>query len=617
MCGIAGFVGPENPKLLKSMLGSLKHRGPDDEASVEFSNLSLGYRRLAVIDLETGNQPFFNEDKSLCLFYNGEIYNFKSLRQKLSSHQFKTQSDGEVIVHGFEEWGEEVFEKLKGMFAVALYDLKSKELFLVRDHLGIKPLYYHFDRPNQRLLFASEIKALLQDSRVSRTPNQKIIYQYLAYRVHDHSQETFFEGIEKLLPGEMMKVGFSGGDGLEIKKKKFWSVSFDGGDAINSVYTKEEMIERFRELLEKSVRLRLVSDVPVGVCLSGGLDSSTISLLIDELAEGTQKTFSAVFPGQKNDEREFIDEVNQKTSAQPHFVYPQSSGLFAELEDLVRVQEEPFISSGPYAQYCVMREASREVKVLLDGQGGDELLAGYDPYFFVYLRNLLQDKRLVLLAREFLAVRGLLSKFVGQRWRQQATTSAVSLLRPEFRGRRNSELPCPPLACARGAGRREFAPSGSNLKQRLYEDVFKYSLPALLRYEDKNSSAFSLESRVPFLDPDLVEFIFGLPEDLIIKNGVNKYILRQAMKDKLPSKIYQRKWKVGFTTPEEVWFRRKEDKVWEIFRSASFRSRPYWDAEKVVKAFERFLQKGEGDSMLFWRFLNTEIWLRVFIDSRR
>jgi len=587
------------------MLGSLKHRGPDDEALVEFGNLSLGYRRLAVIDLETGNQPFFNEDKSLCLFYNGEIYNFRSLRQKLSSHQFKTQSDGEVIVHGFEEWGEGVFEKLKGMFAVALYDLKNKELFLVRDHLGIKPLYYHFDRPNQRLLFASEIRALLQDSRVSRTPNQRIIYQYLAHRVHDHSQETFFEEVKKLLPGEMMKIDLAA-DGLQINKKKFWSLSSMVETPRRGVST-EQVAEEFRHLLQESVRLRLVSDVPVGVCLSGGLDSSTISLLIDDLAclpagrlGGPQKTFSAVFPGQKNDEREFIDEVNQKTSAQPHFVYPQSQGLFAELEDLVRVQEEPFISSGPYAQYCVMREASREVKVLLDGQGGDELLAGYDPYFFVYLKNLLQDKNLILLAQELLAVRGLLSKFVGQRWRQQAATGAVFLLRPEFRGKRNSEL--------------QLAPSSSNLKQRLYEDVFKYSLPALLRYEDKNSSAFSLESRVPFLDPDLVEFIFGLPEDLIIKNGVNKYILRQAMKDKLPSKIYQRKWKVGFTTPEEVWFRREEDKVWEIFRSAGFRSRPYWDAEKVGHAFERFLQKGEGDSMLFWRFLNTEVWLRVFMD---
>ncbi len=603
MCAVAGLVGFKDQELLERMLTSLRHRGPDDMSLVEFDDVSLGYRRLAVLDLETGNQPFYNEDKNLCLFYNGEIYNFRSLRKELekTGHRFETQADGEVIVHGFEEWGEDIFAKLNGMFAIALYDLPKKQLFLVRDHFGIKPLYYYFDQHSQRFLFASEIKGLLCDPQVPRIPNEKIIFQYLAQRVHDHSEETFFEGIKKLLPGEMMKISFGGG-GLKIDKKKFWSLPF-GRDGACPVSTEKELGEEFGDLLEESVRLRLVSDVPVGVCLSGGLDSSTISLLVDDMTNEPQKTFSAVFPGQKNNEREFIDKVNQKTSAQPHFVYPQSKGLFSELEDLVRVQEEPFISSGPYAQYCVMREASKKVKVLLDGQGGDELLAGYDPYFLVYLKQLLRDKKLFLFAREFLAIRGLLFKFARWRWQRQTTTDTTSFLRPEFfKTNKTNEIYLHTRRVCKG------------LKERLYEDVFQYSLPALLRYEDKNSSAFSLESRVPFLDPNLVEFIFGLPDDLIIKNGVNKYILRRAMKDKLPPKIYNRRWKVGFTTPEEVWFRQEKDKILEIFQSKSFRQRPYWDAEKIVNAFKSFLQNDEGDSMLFWRFLNTEIWLRVFID---
>ncbi len=217
----------------------------------------------------------------------------------------------------------------------------------------------------------------------------------------------------------------------------------------------------------------------------------------------------------------------------------------------------------------------------------------------VYLKELLGKKQLTLFFREFLAVRNLLFRFGRLHWQQQATINAVSLLRPEF------------YQDYFGLHTRRVC---KGLKQRLYEDIFKYSLPALLRYEDKNSSAFSLESRVPFLDPNLVEFIFSLPNDLIIRNGVNKYILRQAMKDKLPPKIYNRKWKVGFTTPEDVWFKKESDKILEIFQSKSFKKRPYWQAGRVVEAFKESVESTSFDSMLFWRFLNTEIWLRVFID---
>ncbi len=583
------------------MLETLKHRGPDDEALVEFDKVSLGYRRLAVIDLKTGNQPFFNEDKSLCLFYNGEIYNFESLRADLEKfgHQFKTQADGEVIVHGFEEWGENVFAKLNGMFAIALYDLHKRQLLLVRDHFGIKPLYYFFDKNQQRFLFASEIKALLCYQNLRPTPNEKIIFQYLVQRVHDHSEETFFTGIKKLLPGELLAVGFGSGGNLAFNKKKFWSPDFTNSN-LQSIPTNDvEVVEKFGNLLEESVRLRLVADVPVGVCLSGGLDSSTISVLIDNLTGQPQKTFSAVFPGEKNNEQEFIDEVNKKTLARPYFVYPQSKGLFAELEDLVRIQEEPFISSGPYAQYCVMREAKEEVKVLLDGQGGDELLAGYDPYFLVYLKELFKESNLAKFVLEIAAVRNLVRKFLCPLFKQDTTLEMISLLKPGFiNSYKNFRV--------------NF--TKDNLKKRLYGDVFKYSLPALLRYEDKNSSAFSLESRVPFLDPNLVEFVFSLPDKFLIRNGVNKYILRQAMKDKLPTKIYHRQWKVGFTTPEDVWFKKEKDKILETFQSESFHQRKYWDSQKVLEAFNKFLKSDEGDSMLFWRFLNLEVWLRVFVN---
>jgi asparagine synthase (glutamine-hydrolysing) len=599
MCGIAGLVGFGDKKLLEPMLKALAHRGPDDQASVSFGLLGLGYRRLAVIDLKTGDQPFYNEDGSIVLFYNGEVYNFKSLRSDLQSlgHSFKTKSDGEVIVHGFEQWGENIFARLNGMFALALYDSSEKILYLARDHFGIKPLYYFWDKRRKRLLFSSEIKSLLLYPDYHPQPNDSIVYEYLAYRRHDHCGETFFAGIKKLLPGELLKV-HPAGENWQIKKERFWTLKFNALESPRSRRDRE-LVERFRFLLEDSVRLRLMADVPVGVCLSGGLDSSTISLLISRLTEGPQKTFSAVFPGEKNDESDYIKLVNQKTAAESFLVYPQSDGLFTDLADLVRVQEEPFISSGPYAQYCVMREAAKEVKVLLDGQGGDELLAGYDPYFFVYLKQLLKKGRGGRFLWESLAIRKLLLKYVGLS-KLHPTGVEAALLLDSDSAHDFSSLHNPKKI--------------EDLKQRLYADVFKDSLPALLRYEDKNSSAFSLESRVPFLDFRLVEFIFNLPDKFLIRGGVNKYILRQAFKDLLPKKIYRRRWKVGFTTPEDVWFRKESEKVLGIFRSAEFGQRPYWQQEKVLAAFDHFLAGQFSDSMVFWRLLNTEIWLREFID---
>lgn len=598
MCGIAGLVGFKDEKLLREMLNVLSHRGPDDQAVISFGDLSLGYRRLAVIDLQTGDQPFWSEDKKLCLFYNGEIYNFKELRSALKErgHRFKTRSDGEVLVHGFEEWGASVFAKLNGMFAVALFDSSSSTLYLVRDYFGIKPLYYYFDERRHRLLFSSEIKPLLNYPHYNPQANEQIVYNYLVHRLHDHSDETFFAGIQKVLPGELLRISFEDGD-LRIRRKKFWLL-----DVAALPHRRPrgaaELIEQFRFLLEDSVRLRLVSDVPVGVCLSGGLDSSTISLLIHELTSGPQKTFSAVFPGEANDESDYINVVNNKTAAQSFLIYPKSRGLFEDLESLVRVQEEPFISSGPYAQYCVMREASNHVKVLLDGQGGDELLAGYDPYFFVYLRQLLQGKQFSKFSLEALVLRGLILKFLRRRF--GGSTVAVSdLLAPAFKKEYRLH---------------ETYATNETLKQRLHDDVFANSLPALLRYEDKNSSAFSLESRVPFLDPRLVEFIFSLPEDFLIRKGTNKFILRESVKDLLPVKIYNRRFKVGFTTPEDVWFRKEKSKILEIFRSAEFGKRPYWKQNEVLKSFDLFLDGKLSDSMVFWRLLNLEVWLRTFID---
>ena len=589
--------------LLRAMSAAIAHRGPDDENYYTSPNVSLAYRRLAIIDREKGNQPIFNEDGTKVIVYNGEVYNFRKLRERIeANHTFKTNSDTEVILHLYEEYGEEAIAQLNGMFAFAIYDSQADRLLLARDRFGIKPLYYLVE--DGRLLFASEIKALLHYKRPD--PNEEQIYQYLVYRLHDHNEETFFSGIKRLLPGTLLTY-----EGGEVAIKRYWEPSFESAVDLSEA----ELSERFERLFVDSVRSQLVGEVPIGSCLSGGLDSSSIVAAISRLIGESiperavigerQKTFSAVFPGEVNDETAFIDRLTADVEVEQQLITPQRADLWPELEKIVYHQDEPFVSTGLFAQWEVMKAASQKVTVLLDGQGADELLAGYTPYYFVYLRQLLKERRLFRFAKEFvMSLDILLFASFEQIKRRLGMAKAIdpeTLLAGSFAER--SRTPPPMVPCK------------DDLNKRLWEDISVRSLPPLLRYEDKNSMAFSIESRVPFLDNDLVDFILALPPSLKIKNGWSKYIMRRAMRDYLPGKIRNRRWKVGFTTPETSWMRAEKDRVLEIFASSSFRSRPYFDVEKVREAFEWFVEGKTNESLVFWRILNVELWLRVFFDG--
>ncbi|MBI4091334.1 asparagine synthase C-terminal domain-containing protein, partial [candidate division WWE3 bacterium] len=435
-------------------------------------------------------------------------------------------------------------------------------------------------------------------------PNDKVIFRYLSQRKHDDGRATFFEGVYRLLPGEW---GLISKDGL--KTEKYYELKLN-----HKVQGSEkEQVAKFRELFVRSVKDRLMSEVPVGTCLSGGLDSSAVVCVINSLLKShvlaketiglRQKTFSAVFPSQINNEEDYINEVLNFTETERNFVYPKDSELFSEIEKLVYHQEEPFISSGPYAQWCVMRLAESQVKVLLDGQGSDEILAGYNPYILVYLNQLLKKGNFLTLILELAAniplIIGILTEELAARFKN--IPRPLSLINPTFKDEmmlKYSDI---------------FSSTVTdNLKKRLYEDLFKDSIPALLRYEDKNSMAFSIEGRVPFLDRNLVEFIFSLDEKMLIRNGKTKYILREALKDLLPRKIIARKWKVGFTTPEVGWFRNQREEVNKIIDSDSFRSRKYFDFKKIRKYVDDFLSGKHDESMVIWRLINLEIWLRVF-----
>lgn len=604
MCGIAGFYGFRDDKLIKKISKELEHRGPDGEGLYIDDKTTLLNRRLAIIDLKTGDQPIYNEDETLVTVYNGEIYNYQELRRELekAGHKFSTNSDTEVIVHGYEQWGEKCFDRFNGMFAIALYDKKKKELTLVRDHFGIKPVHYAI--VNGKLIFSSEITPILQSGLIDKKPNDKIIYRYLRYRIHDDLEDTFFEGVKRLLPGEMLKIKNG-----KVEVKKYTSLERELLNTKPKPFN-HLAIQQFEEELTHALEYRLIADVVIGTCLSGGLDSSTIVAVVNKLlheknkiAEHSigkkQKTFSAVFPGSLNDEEKYIDELLKKLKNIEEFkTKPKPEEFFEEIEDFIRTQEEPTISTGPYAQYRVMKMAHKKVKVLLDGQGADEMMAGYLPYYFVYLKQLIRQKKYFKFLNETYHSRDILVKYLTKLNRN---VEVGNVLNEQFTKKYIDE---------------RFEVVGDNLKRRLIDDIFRHSLQSLLRYEDRNSMRFSIEGRVPFLDFNLIKYIFSLSDEAIIKNGWNKFVLRESVKDLLPPMIYKRRNKIGFTTPETEWFMRMKNKIYEVFSSESFGSRKYFNQDKVLAEFRNYISVKNDDTLLFWRLLNVELWMREFFDER-
>jgi asparagine synthase (glutamine-hydrolysing) len=402
MCGIAGYHGLHaDPALLERMNDCQQHRGPDGEGIVTSGPCGLAHRRLSIIDVAHGQQPMDTADGRYSIAYNGEVYNYLDLREELVAlgRSFTTDSDTEVVLQAFAQWGPDAFDRFNGMFGLAIWDREEKRLTLARDHFGIKPLYVaRVPAPHgegEVLLFASEIKPILASGLYDKRVNERSVYRYLRFRAHEDGTETFFDGIERLAPGEMLTADANG-----IQRRMFTRL-------------KEELLElahvqrpyddaaaaEYQQRLVESIRLRLQSEVPVGTSLSGGLDSSAVAVIINQLlgegdelstrAVGTrQNTFSAVFPGSINDEERYVDDVLEICTGHvdSHKILPTADEFKADLLDFIRTQEEPLISSGPYAQFQVMREATQHVTVLLDGQGADEMMAGYIPYYFVYLR---------------------------------------------------------------------------------------------------------------------------------------------------------------------------------------------------------------------------------------
>ncbi|MBL7753044.1 MAG: asparagine synthase (glutamine-hydrolyzing) [Chitinophagaceae bacterium] len=589
MCGISGILSKNIQEVttnrLKQMTDVIAHRGPDGEGHwVSASgHVGLAHRRLSIIDLShEADQPMHYLDRYSIVF-NGEIYNYVELREDLikKGYQFTTSSDTEVLLALYHQYGENCLQFLDGMFAFVLYDDRERIAFCARDRFGEKPFFYHYVAGNH-FYFGSEMKCLWA-AGVPKQIDHSMLFNYLAYGALDNASDpgqTFFQGCVRLPHGHFIKIKV---DELTLDIQPYYNIPLE---AVERGISIQEASERFSELMYTSIRRRLRSDVAVGSSLSGGLDSSLIVCAIDQIRTGSaqkQKTFSAVFPGFKKDERRYIDYVIAQTQVEPHFVTPTDDGLIRDLDRLAWHQEEPFTSASIYVQYCVMKLAQEQnVTVLLDGQGADEILAGYHGYFVHHFADLkISDPQRY--KTEFDAYQNVMAgnsinanphKGIRNRIKHLATRH-VPDIRVHYEHLKQLTNPF-----FTEDFYKEFSKQSrpteyrfENLQQALYFSTYRKGLQELLRYADRNSMAHSREVRLPFLSHEVVNFLFSLPAELKIHQGWTKWIMRHTFGTLLPKEIAWRKEKIGFEPPQRTWM-----------ENQTVRDRIVDAREKLVKA---------------------------------
>ncbi len=573
MCGISGIINSqplngneENFSSLKHrlhlMTASLQHRGPDGEGFWinTAGSAGFGHRRLSIIDLSNAGQQPMHYSNRYTIIHNGEIYNYVELREELqrNGYTFKSQTDTEIIVAAYDYWGDECVDYFDGMFAFAIWDEKEKELFAARDRFGEKPFFYHYN--GSQLIFASEMKALWA-AGVERTPNQKMLFNFITIGYTDNPEqpgETFFENIHKLPPATFLKYKLNKG---ELLLEAYWSIN---PETENKKITDNEALDQFNHLLTSSVKRRLRSDVPIGTSLSGGLDSSSIVALINELqpAGYPSKTFTAIFPGFEKDELAFSKQVSGKFHLEQFTASISGEAMLNDWQQLCYHQEEPFGSASIYAQYKVYELAKQQdVKVLLDGQGADETLAGYHKYYKWYWQELFR-KRKLFKSKELKAAKeiGVIEKF-GYKNIIAAYFPAFANITLEnqylLKAIKQEDL-TKDFVTRQSKEAYYTTPDHFTLNGVLHFNTCTHGLEELLRYADRNSMAHGREVRLPFLSYELVEFVFSLPGNYKIRKGWTKWLLRETMKNKLPESITWRKDKVGFEPPQKTWMQNKQ-----------------------------------------------------------
>jgi asparagine synthase (glutamine-hydrolysing) len=655
MCGIYGYWNitgePVNLDRILHATTILQHRGPDDEgfllgdtrqglyrhcggaettavnalrierSSGEGFDFAFGFRRLAILDLsQRGHQPMSSVDGRWWIVFNGEIYNYRELRAELSGygHSFRGGSDTEVILAAFQQWGTACLDRFNGMWAFAIWDTLKRTLFLARDRFGIKPLHYIWD--GRRFVFASEIKALVGEHGVPFVPDDRAVYQYLIWGElpSPSTGETFFSNVHALPPAHYLTLA-----GGALIKTRYYSLPqpIRLGDA-----DADTTIGEYRQLFQEAVRLHLRSDVPVGTCLSGGIDSSSIVCVINRIMAERgletaqvgerQKTFSAVYrsAGRYN-ERDHIETVLKATKAEPNFTFPTGEQLSGELQRLAWHQEEPFGSTSIFAQWCVMAKVrERGVTVLLDGQGADEALGGYRPYG-VHLAELLkchQYRSAFRASRDMNHATGLPQLPV---WAQALARQAPDRWIRRYREVREARRAAVLRAALRDSSADAVPPERTygGLAEHLKELITETSLPHLLRYEDRNAMAFAVEGRVPFVDHRLIEYSLTKGLAWCIHRGWTKWILREAMRGLVPQEILWRRDKVGFETPETEWLESCLARQPDLFHEGA-RSGRYVEPRTARALLQDWLSR-KGSSAPIWRLVNLELWLQAFSSS--
>jgi asparagine synthase (glutamine-hydrolysing) len=633
MCGINGIAFSSRSRRqvdaneLARMRDIIAHRGPDDKGMFVAGPIGLGHRRLSIVDVAAGHQPMENENGALRIVYNGEIYNHSDYRAELEAkgHVYKTHCDTETILHLYEEHGADCVRFLRGMFAFAIWDEQGQELFLARDRLGVKPLYYVHDDQGS-LFFASEIKALLVAHATSAQLNYHALPDYLANHGTSGDQ-TLFNGVKRLLPGHTLTWR----DG-QVKIQKYWDITFEheGSEAHRR---DEDLIEEWKDLFTTSVRLRLMADVPLGMFLSGGIDSSAIAAVMSGMVDEPIKTFSVAFAEREANELAFARLVAEKFKTDHHEVVVTPEQFFTTLPQMIWHEDEPLAHPSSVALYFVSRLAADYVKVVLTGEGSDELLGGYERYYkTIYNLTLgpnyhrftpsvikravdsrvralpLDSKVRHKLLRTFLCLQPEIETLYFDNFAVFTRGMQSELLTTESRDRAGTIDPYLEM-------RRYFESTDAHslLNRMLYTDTKTY-LHELLMKQDQMSMAASIESRVPFLDHKLVEFTVRLPERLKLKRGwTTKYVLRRAMRDVLPKEILARK-KMGFPVPIGKWFRAEFRPVLdEYVLSDRALSRGIFQPKYVRSIVARHLA-GENHSERIWCLVNFEMWQRRFFD---
>jgi asparagine synthase (glutamine-hydrolysing) len=630
MCGICGKLVFDKqatipPTLVKAMADTIRHRGPDDEGYYVSGPVALGFRRLSIIDLKSGHQPLSNEYGSIWIVFNGEIYNYRELRTFLlnKGHVFKTRTDTEVIVHLYEEFGPECLEKLRGMFSFAIWDKNAETLFLARDRVGIKPLYYHLT--DRSLVFASEIKAILADPSVDRQMAPEFIDRFLTF-LYMPGEETLLKGIHKLSPGHYLLVK----DGRAVIRK-YWDLQFTESFQYNSVkQTEDDLLG----LLSETVGLHMIADVPVGVLLSGGVDSTGVLSLAVHQTDRKISTFTVGFSGAEvADERPYAKIAAEKFGTQHHEMTITASDFAAFMPKYVWHMEEPVCEPPAIALYCVSKLAREHVTVLLSGEGGDEAFAGYSNY-----RNLVWLERVkrggpllnsavagaMSLANSLFGL-GRVAKYeplMNDRFpdyyysrtsnpHRSVGNGAGSVYSPDFLKAVDRERSLEPMRAFQAHVRGHHT-----LDAMLYLDTKTWLPDNLLVKADKMTMANSIELRVPLLDHKVLEFAASLPSSLKLNGLTTKFILKKALSGRIPKEIRNRK-KSGFPVPYESWLRTDlKDLVWNVLMDSRTINRGYF-RKTAIEGMLRANSNGSNCSKDIFSLLSLELWHRTFLENEQ